>query len=100
MSSPRSASRPTRPGVIPANTYKGQTRTSPTVAIQNFLVTHEGVSTETVYNMTKSMFDKPRPDGRRARCRQGHQEGRRRQGMPVPLHPGAEKYYREAGLIK
>jgi len=21
-------------------------------------------------------------------------------GMPIPLHPGAEKYYREAGLIK
>ena len=22
------------------------------------------------------------------------------EGMPLPLHPGAEKYYREAGLIK
>jgi TRAP-type uncharacterized transport system substrate-binding protein len=21
-------------------------------------------------------------------------------GMPVPLHPGAEKYYREAGILK
>jgi TRAP-type uncharacterized transport system substrate-binding protein len=21
-------------------------------------------------------------------------------GVPVPLHPGAERYYREAGLIK
>ncbi|TGR16291.1 TAXI family TRAP transporter solute-binding subunit, partial [Mesorhizobium sp. M8A.F.Ca.ET.197.01.1.1] len=21
-------------------------------------------------------------------------------GMPVPLHPGAEKYYKEKGLIK
>jgi hypothetical protein len=21
-------------------------------------------------------------------------------GMPIPLHPGAEKYYREVGLIK
>jgi TRAP-type uncharacterized transport system substrate-binding protein len=21
-------------------------------------------------------------------------------GMPVPLHPGAERYYREVGLIK
>ena len=21
-------------------------------------------------------------------------------GMPVPLHPGAEKYYREIGLLK
>jgi len=21
-------------------------------------------------------------------------------GMPVPLHPGAERYYRELGLIK
>ena len=22
------------------------------------------------------------------------------QGMPVPLHPGAEKYYKEAGILK
>jgi len=22
------------------------------------------------------------------------------QGMPLPLHPGAEKYYKEAGIIK
>jgi len=21
-------------------------------------------------------------------------------GMPVPLHPGAERYYREVGLVK
>jgi TRAP transporter TAXI family solute receptor len=57
-SSPRSAIRPTRPGVIPAEDLRGpDRRRSPTVAIQNFLVTHDGVSTDTVYNMTKSMFD-------------------------------------------
>ena len=38
--------------------------------------------------------------GRRARRRQEHQEGSALEGMPLPLHPGAEKYYREVGLMK
>ncbi|MDQ2928889.1 MAG: TAXI family TRAP transporter solute-binding subunit, partial [Pseudomonadota bacterium] len=35
--------------VVPANTYEGQTTDVPAIAVQNFLVTHEGVPTETVY---------------------------------------------------
>ena len=26
--------------------------------------------------------------------------GKRAEGMPVPLHPGAEKYYSEVGILK
>ena len=46
-------------GTIPAKTYEGQNDDVSTAAIQNFLVTHEGrfCRLETVYKMTKSMFD-------------------------------------------
>src|SRR4051812_23760340 len=43
--------------VIPANTYEGQSRDVPSVAIQNFLVTHEGVPADTVYRITKALWD-------------------------------------------
>ena len=44
-------------GIIPANTYEGQTTAVTTVAIENFIVTHEGVPADTVYKMVKSMYE-------------------------------------------
>jgi TRAP transporter TAXI family solute receptor len=89
-----------QPAVIPANTYEGQARDVPAIAIQNFLVTHEGVSTDTVYKMTKAMWENL--DGLVAAHSAGKaiRKDAAVKGMPVPLHPGAEKYYREAGLLK
>jgi TRAP transporter TAXI family solute receptor len=85
---------------IPANTYGGQTTEVATVAIQNFLVTHEGVSTDTVYKMTKAMFDSlPELHAAHAAAKVISKENAAK-APPVPLHPGAEKYYKEAGLIK
>jgi TRAP transporter TAXI family solute receptor len=89
-----------QPGTIPANTYNGQTTNVSTVVIQNYLVTHEGVPTDTVYKMTKSMFenlDMMQAAHAAAKAINPKTAGI---GSPVPLHPGAEKYYKEAGLIK
>lgn len=85
---------------IPADTYKGQTAAVPTVAIKNILVTHEGVPVDTVYAMTKSMYDNL--DGLVAAhaAAKGIVKKDAIAGLPIPLHPGAEKYYREAGLLK
>ena len=89
-----------QPAVIPAGTYEGQTKDAPSIAIQNFLVTHEGVSTYTVYKMTKALWE--HLDALAA----AHSAGKSiklqnaLKGMPLPLHPGAEKYYREIGMIK
>jgi TRAP transporter TAXI family solute receptor len=87
-------------GIIPANTYNGQTADVPTVTVQNYLVTHEGVPSETVYQMTKSMFDNI--DAMIAAHAAAKAIDRERAAIaaPVPLHPGAEKYYREAGVLK
>lgn len=87
-------------GVFPANTYNGQTTDVPTVTVQNYLVTHEGVSTDTVYKMTKAMFENL--DAMQAAHAAAKAINPKTAGIgsPVPLHPGAEKYYKEAGLIK
>ncbi|MHB1427745.1 MAG: TAXI family TRAP transporter solute-binding subunit [Rhodocyclaceae bacterium] len=87
-------------GVIPANTYNGQTADVPTVTVQNYLVTHEGVSTDTVYKMTKVMFESLDAMVAAHAAAKAINPKTAGIGAPVPLHPGAEKYYREAGLIK
>ncbi len=89
-----------QPGVIPANTYEGQTADIPTAAIRNILVTHSGVSDDTVYAMTKSMFEDLDQLVAAHAVAKGIVPAEAPVGLPVPLHPGAEKYYREAGLLK
>lgn len=85
---------------IPANTYQGQTADVPTLAVGNFFITHEGVDEETVYQMTKLMFENLPTLVAAHKAANGIKLETALNGMPVPLHPGAERYYREAGLIK
>ncbi|MBP6419453.1 MAG: TAXI family TRAP transporter solute-binding subunit [Giesbergeria sp.] len=85
---------------IPANTYDGQTTDVPTVAIRNFLVTHTGVSDEDVYQMTKSMYENLPSMVAAHNAAKAIQPETAMQGTTVPFHPGAEKYYREAGILK
>lgn len=84
---------------IPAGTYNGQTEDVATVAVVNFAVTHSGVSEETVYQMTKQMFENL-PDMVAAhKAAADIKLEKALEGMPVPLHPGAERYYKEKGLM-
>jgi TRAP transporter TAXI family solute receptor len=91
---------PFMPAKIPANTYKGQATDVETASVANFLVTHSGVSDELVYQMTRLLFESL-PELARA-----HEAGKEitlenaLAGVPIPLHPGAERYYREKGLKK
>ena len=85
---------------IPANTYTGQTTDVPTVAVMNFLVTHEGVSDEIVYQMTKQLFENLPQMVAAHKAASAISLKTAIQGMPLPLHPGAARYYKEMGLIK
>ncbi|AVR88743.1 TAXI family TRAP transporter solute-binding subunit [Thauera aromatica] len=85
---------------VPANTYEGQTADVATVAINNLLITHEKVPAEVVYQMTKGIFDNLERLGNSHSAARQIKLEKAIEGLPVPLHPGAEKYYREQGLIK
>ena len=87
-------------GTIPANTYNGQTTDVNTVLVPNYLVTHAGVSEEMVYKMTKSMAENLDTMATAHAAAKAIKKEKMANGSPVPLHPGAEKYYREAGLLK
>jgi TRAP transporter TAXI family solute receptor len=87
-------------GTIPANTYKGQAEAVPTASVINFLVTHQGVSPDAVYKMTKAMYENLDQLVAAHAAAKGIKREKAAADMPIPLHPGAEKYYREVGLIK
>ena len=86
--------------IITANTYTGQDKDVPTAAVVNYLVTSSAVSDDLAYQMTKLVFESL-PELANA-----HAAGKEIKlataatGSPVPLHPGAIRYYKEKGLIK
>ncbi len=88
------------PAMIPANTYRGQSSDVPAAAVQNYLVTHEGVSNDIVYGMTKALWTNLDALAAAHSAAKAIDLKRALEGMPVPLHPGAEKYYKEVGVIK
>jgi TRAP transporter TAXI family solute receptor len=88
------------PATIPAGTYRGQEASVPVVAVPNYLVTRDDVPAELVYRMTRALWS-ARDQLAAAVPEAGAIELKRAlEGMPVPLHPGAERYYRESGLIR
>ncbi len=88
------------PGVIPAGTYDGQDADVPTVAITNILVTHDKVSDEVAYQMTKLMFDNLSALGNAHSAAKDIKLENATKNLPIPLHPGAERFYKEAGVLK
>jgi TRAP transporter TAXI family solute receptor len=86
--------------VIPAGTYKGQTTDVPAAAVGNFLVTQSGVSADLVYKMTKAMYEHLDSLAAAHVAAKAIKLDAALAGMPVPLHPGAERFYKEKGLIK
>jgi TRAP transporter TAXI family solute receptor len=84
---------------VPAGTYQGQDKDVPTVAVVNFLVTHSEVSDETAYQMTKQLFENLPAMVAAHKAAEQIDLKEALKGMPIPLHPGAERYYKEKGLL-
>ncbi len=87
---------------IPAGTYKDVGAVK-TVAVGAHWVTSSKISADTVYAVTKALWS----DKTRAALDAGHAKGKAIQKatalnglLGVPLHPGAERFYKEAGLLK
>ena len=88
------------PAVIPAGTYSGQDADVETVAIPNFLVTQSKVPDELAYQMVKAMYDNIDTLHSAHNAVKGMEVVNALKGMPIPLHPGVERYYKEVRLLK
>lgn len=88
------------PTVIKKEIYKGMEEDTPTIAIPAVLVCDGNLDEELVYSMTKAIFEN------NDLIAQAHVRGKNvtlenaTKGMSIPFHPGAEKYYREMGIIQ
>lgn len=88
------------PRKIPARTYEGQPEEVETAAVVNFLVTRESLSADTVYAMTKAIFDGLGQLVQTHPAASDISRDNAAKGLPVPLHPGAQRYYREIGVLQ
>lgn len=83
---------------IPANTYPGQTKDINTMAQPNFLAVRDDISEEDVYLLTKTIYENlPFLNGIHKATKAMALE-KAIAGLPLPLHPGAARYYKEAGI--
>lgn len=86
---------------IPAKTYEGVGEVN-TISVGAQWIVGDRVDEELVYNITKALWN----DANRQLLRNGHPQGREitmesaLEGIAIPLHPGAHRFYVEAGLIK
>ncbi len=87
--------------VIPAGVYRGVEAT-PTLSVGAQFVVSAEVDSDLVYGITQALWH-PNTLGLLAR---NHPEGKRikpelaLEGIAIPLHPGAERYYRDVGLLE
>lgn len=89
-----------QPAIIPAGTYKDQNADVPAIAIQNYLVTSSDVKPELVYAMVAATYGNLETlAAAHSAARDMKLETAAKPG-PVPLHPGAEKFFKEKGVLK
>jgi len=85
---------------IPAGTFKGQSEAVPAIYVVNLVMARGDLPEDFVYRVTKLMFEKKdelvamQPLAKALDAKKGCI------GTPIPLHPGAERFFRESGCIK
>lgn len=84
--------------VIPAGTYPGQTKDINTIAQPNILGVRADVDEDAVYMITKAIYENlPFLNAIHGATKVMAVE-KAIAGLPMPLHPGAAKYYQEVGI--
>lgn len=85
---------------LPAGTYKGVDKDVQTIAVRAIWATHEDLPEDLAYALTKALYENTET------LAKVHVKGKEitldtaLESISVPLHPGAERYYREKGLIE
>ena len=86
------------PYIIPADTYPGQGAAIQTIAQPNFLAVRVDVPDEDVYMITKAIYENLGFLQSIHKATKAMALEKAIAGLPMPLHPGALRYYEEVGL--
>jgi TRAP transporter TAXI family solute receptor len=84
--------------VIEAGTYPGQTKDFQTIAQPNFLAVRADIDEEAVYMITKTIYENLPFLNAIHKATKVMALEKALAGLPMPLHPGAAKFYKEVGL--
>jgi len=84
--------------VITSGTYPGQAKDINTIAQPNFLAVRADVDEEAVYMITKTIYENLPFLNAIHKATSVMALEKALAGLPMPLHPGAAKYFKEAGL--
>ncbi len=86
------------PFTIKAGTYPGQDKDINTIAQPNLLVVTKDTPEETVYLLTKTIYENLPFLNTVHKATKAMSLQKAIDGLPMPLHPGAAKYYKEQGI--
>lgn len=90
---------PYQAAVIPAGTYQGQPADVPTASVINYLVTRADLDEETVYQITKAIYGNLDELVAAHAAAKSIKLDKSAIVSPAPLHPGAERFFKEQGLM-
>lgn len=85
---------------IPAGAYKGFDAPVKTIAVMAMLAASSDLETEIVYLIVKAIYEDLDQIKKAHAKFKGIDVKKALNGMSIPLHPGAEKYFKEVGVIK
>lgn len=85
---------------LPKNTYKGQTEEVLSVSVWNSVVCHKDTPEDLVYKVTKAVFENQKTLVNTHKIAEYTTPKASAQNSPIPIHPGALKYYKEIGVLK
>jgi TRAP transporter TAXI family solute receptor len=85
--------------VVPAGVYPGQDEPVSTIALDNLLVTRQDMDEESVYLLTRALLERL-PREVQDHDATGQVNPDLASATPIPLHPGAIRYYRERELLR
>lgn len=87
-------------GVISGTYYKGITHDTPSIGVKAVLVTSDKENDKAVYTVVKAVMDNFEDFKKLHPAYKTITKESMLEGLVAPLHPGAKKYFKEAGLLK
>ena len=86
------------PSLIPAGTYRSRAQDYHTIGLYNFAVAHKELPDDLIYKIVSAVFDNRDELMKAQSSAKETVPANIARNMMLPLHPGAVRYYRDAGI--